>query len=40
MKGKMIIAVMAFFSFGALADEGQYLSDFASAKSTDLLPVD
>lgn len=34
MKGKMIIAVMAFVSFGALADEGQYLSDFASAKST------
>lgn len=30
----MIVAVMAFVSFGAFADEGQYLSDFATAKST------
>lgn len=34
MKGKVIIAAMALVSFSALADEGQYLSDFASAKST------
>ncbi|WP_435343482.1 hypothetical protein [Enterobacter roggenkampii] len=34
MKGKVFIAAMAFVSFSALADEGQYLSDFASAKST------
>lgn len=34
MKVKMIVAVMAFVSFGALADDAQYLSDFASAKST------
>ncbi|QBJ00745.1 hypothetical protein [Escherichia phage PHB10] len=31
MKGKVIIAAMAFVSFSALADEGQSLSDFASA---------
>lgn len=33
MKGKVFIAAMAFVSFSALADEGQYLSDFASAKA-------
>lgn len=32
MKGKVIIAAMALVSFNAFADEGQYLSDFASAK--------
>ena len=34
MKGKVIIAAMALVSFSAVAEEGQYLSDFASAKST------
>ncbi len=33
MKGKVIIAAMALVSFSAVAEEGQYLSDFASAKA-------